>query len=94
MIIKANKKYYIYLIDRIWKMIPMYEENKKNCFKYMRSICLELSGNEDDFQEIIQIKNKINGLIIEKENVEHGLLRGTILDCVGILDKMLSNWGD
>ena len=86
-----SKKYYITLINRIWKILPIYEENQTNFYKYSKSIYLELKGNEDKYVEIEIIRNKINGLIEEDRfKIDHTIVRSTILECISVLDRMIT----
>lgn len=83
------KKYYINLINRIFNVLYIYETNISIFDEYVESLVFELSGN-DDFEEIQQIKFKLNALL--KNEVSHKDVRRVVLKSVNILDRLLSNW--
>lgn len=85
-----EKKYYICLINRIYKILPLFEESEINYKKYVEALYVELSGNHD-FQEIVQIKYKIKGLI--ELNAQHDMVRRTVFECISILDRLITMLG-
>lgn len=82
-----KKKYYIDLIGRIYKILPLYEENKNNFKIYIEGLYVEMCGNED-YSEIHQIRNKIKGLNVTEVN--HNLVRRTVFECINIVDRIIS----
>ena len=85
-----EKQYYIVLINRIYKILPLFEENMDNFKKYIQTLYVELSGNKD-FQEIVQIKYKIKGLVELEAN--HEMVRRTVFECISILDRLITMLG-
>ncbi len=82
-----DKKYYIDLIGRIYKILPLYEENENNFRIYVEGVYIEMCGN-NDFSEIKQIRNKIRGLGIA--DVSHNAVRRTVFECINIIDKIIT----
>lgn len=82
-----DKKYYVDLIGRIYKILPLYEENKDNFKIYVEGVYIEMCGN-DDFSEVKQIRNKIKGLGVA--NVGHDAVRRTVFECINIIDKIIT----
>ena len=82
-----DKKYYIDLIGRIYKILPLYEENENNFRIYVEGVYIEMCGN-NDFSEIKQIRNKIRGLGIA--DVSHNAVGRTVFECINIIDKIIT----
>lgn len=81
-----NKEYYNNLIDRIFNILYIYEENIDLFETYVKSLVFELSGNEDFF-EIQQIRFRLNALLLN--NINHEDVRKTVLKSVNIIDRII-----
>lgn len=81
-----NKEYYNNLIDRIFNILYIYEENISLFETYVKSLVFELSGNEDFF-EIQQIRFRLNALLLN--NINHEDVRKTVLKSVNIIDRII-----
>ncbi len=88
-----EKKYYILLIGRIHKIMPIYEnEGMDSFYKYISVLDIELLGN-DERTEMKQISGMIHGMV-KTPDIEHELMRRVVLRCISLLDKMLTLWED
>lgn len=85
------KEYYVQLINRIFKALRIYEDNNADFRKYLSSLVLELGGNLE-FEQLCQVKFKLNGLILN--DVKHEEVRKTVFECIDIVSKIVKNWGD
>lgn len=77
------------LIGRIYKILPIFESSRDDYMLYIDSLYRELCG-ANDRDDLIQVKNKINFLILNESC--HEVVRKTIFECINIIDKALSNW--
>ena len=57
------KKYYADLVNRVFNVLYIYENDMSAFEEYVKSLTFELSGNED-FSEIQQIRFKLNALLL------------------------------
>lgn len=84
--------YFKFLIGRVWKILPMSEENNKHLKGYMESLQRELIGNMNLVEELkydgyfITLLNKIEYLISEKYN--HEVCRKEVFECINIINKI------
>lgn len=85
------KEYYVRLINRIFKALRIYEDNNDDFKRYLSSLVIELGGNLE-FEQLCQVKFKLNSLIIN--DVKHEEVRKTIFECIDVVSKIIKNWGD
>ena len=85
------KEYYVRLINRIFKVLRIFEDNNADFKRYLSSLVLELSGNTE-FEQLCQVRFKLNALIINE--VKHEEVRKTVFECIDIVSKIVKNWGD
>lgn len=84
--------YFKFLINRVWKILPMKEENNKHLKGYMEGLQRELIGNMSLVEELkydgffITLLNKIEFLI--NEDCENGILRKEVFECIDIIEKI------
>lgn len=83
------KKYYIDLVDRVFNVLYVYENDIESFPEYVKALTFELSGN-GEFSEIQQIRFKLNALLVN--NIEHSDVRRSVLKSISLLDRILSNW--
>ena len=83
------KKYYADLVNRVFNVLYIYENDMSAFEEYVKSLTFELSGNED-FSEIQQIRFKLNALL--SNDICHSDVRRSVLKSISILDRILSNW--
>jgi hypothetical protein len=88
-VIPMIKKYYADLVNRVFNVLYVYENDIDSFETYVKSLTFELSGNED-FSEIQQIRFKLNALLLN--DIVHSDVRHAVLKSISILDKILSNW--
>lgn len=60
-----NLRYYSDLINRVFKVLCLYESNSPTYKSYVETLCFELSGNID-FAQTEQMRFKLMALIINE----------------------------
>ena len=85
-----NYKYYKNLIDRIYKVLCLCENNSQTYEQYVSTLCFELSANRD-FAEVESIRFKLQALIINKSKQKE--VRKTVFECISLVNKILNNSG-
>lgn len=89
--------YFKFLIGRVWKILPMNEENNHDLKTYMESLQRELIGNMNLVEELkydgyfITLLNKIEYLINEKYT--HEICRKEVFECISIIKKISKKYG-
>lgn len=84
--------YFDFLIDRVWKILPMREEGNTDLKKYMESLQRELIGNLHLVEELkydgdfIKIMNKIEFLI--NEEYTHEICRKEVFESISIIETL------
>ena len=90
--------YFKFLIGRVWKILPMTEEENIHLKDYMESLQRELIGNMNLVESLkydgyfITLLNKIEFLI--NEECEHQVLRKEVFECVDLINKLQSKYFD
>lgn len=90
--------YFKFLIGRVWKILPMNEEENIHLKDYMESLQRELIGNMNLVENLkydgyfITLLNKIEFLI--NEDYEHEILRKEVFECVDLIKKIQSKYFD
>lgn len=89
--------YFNFLIGRVWKILPMWEENNEDLKSYMESLQRELIGNINLVKEIkcdsyfITLLSKLEYLI--NEEYTHEICRKEVFECVDIVKKIAERYG-
>lgn len=84
--------YFNFLIGRVWKILPMWEENNKDLQSYMEGLQRELIGNMNLVEELkydgyfITLLNKLEYLI--NEEYTHDICRKEVFECIDIVEKI------
>lgn len=84
--------YFKFLIGRVWKILPMNEENNAYLQDYMEGLQRELIGNMHLVEQLkhdgyfITLLNKIEYLI--NEDYTHEICRKEVFECVEIVKKL------
>ena len=90
--------YFKFLIGRVWKILPMNEEENIHLKDYMESLQRELIGNMNLVESLkydgyfITLLNKIEFLI--NKECEHSVLRKEVFECVDLINKLQSKYFD
>lgn len=85
------KTYYVQLIDRVWFCLICFEQDTERFIPYTKTLAFELSG-DDEFKEIKRVRNLLNALTKEENELDHALVKKTIMKCTSLIDLILSNW--
>lgn len=89
--------YLKFLINRVYKILPLQEMGDPNLNIYIFSLQRELIGNLELIKamrydgEFLCLLNKIQYIIFD--NNDHGLLRKDVLDCISIIQKLQKRYG-
>lgn len=84
--------YFQFLIGRVWKILPMSEEDNKHLKDYMEGLQRELIGNMNLVEDLkydgyfITLLNKIEYLI--SEECEHETIRKEVFECIDVIKKI------
>ncbi len=84
--------YFQFLIGKVWKILPMSEEDNKNLKGYMEGLQRELIGNMNLVEDLkcdgyfITLLNKIEYLI--SEDYSHEVCRKEVFECISIIEKI------
>lgn len=88
--------YLEFLVGRVWKILPMREENNQNLQEYMEGLQRELVGNMhliDDLKYdgyFITLLNKIEFLI--NEEYTHEVCRKEVFESINIIEKISTKY--
>lgn len=88
--------YFSMLIGRVWKILPMGEENNRHLKSYMESLQRELMGNMNLVETLkydsyfISLLNKIEFLISSEYN--HKIYRKEVFECVELVKKIKTRY--
>lgn len=83
--IDVLEKNFVRLINQMWKLIPM-KENEENWEKQLDTVILEIAGLKEIFLQeplFLQLLAKLEGL--RTENIEFSLYRKTVFECISLL---------
>jgi len=81
-------KYFDKLVDSIFKILPLSEEDPLNTQKYLQSLLIELKGGSGYFSDnpyFIKIIFSLEGI---GEVTDHNVLRSKVFECISLLNKM------
>lgn len=85
-----KNKYYKSLIGKIYKILPIAEDDINESKKYLNSLLIELNGACDyiDDNYFTEIVFSLNGLL----NIEDvKIIRNKVFRCISILEKIKSD---
>lgn len=88
--------YFNFLIGRVWKILPMSEEENAHLKEYMESLQRELIGNMNLVEDLkyngyfITLLNKIEYLI--NEEYTHEICRKEVFECTSIIEKISNQY--
>lgn len=89
--------YLDFLVGRVWKILPMTEENNSSLQSYMEGLQRELIGNMNLIESLkydgyfIILLNKIEYLI--SGDYSHEICRKEVFECVNIIKKLSERYG-
>lgn len=72
------------LINQLWKLIPM-RENNEDWQKQLDTVIIEISGLNEIFtgSSFLQVLSKLEGLKIQETSFE--LYRKTVFECINLI---------
>lgn len=88
--------YFNMLVGKIWKILPMGEENNKHLKSYMESLQRELIGNMNLVETLkydsyfVTLLNKIEFMINSDYN--HEICRKEVFECIELVKKIKAKY--
>ena len=82
---QALEKNSIRLVNQLWKLIPM-RENEEDWKKQLNTLIIEIAGLGNIFSEVpqfLQLLAKLQGLLAVETSF--GVYRKTIFECISLL---------
>lgn len=81
------------LIGAIYKILPMYENHDKNLSEYLDSLCIQLLGALENFDEL-RLDNKYLSVInviqyFRTHEYDKRTCKREVLKCTNLLNKMI-----
>jgi hypothetical protein len=89
--------YLNYLIGRLYKILPIQENEPETLKPYLESLQIELVGNSDLIKQIrydakfLELLGTIQYFI--NNQCEHNVYRKEIFKCISIIKKLLKQYG-
>ena len=84
---------FLRLMNQLWKLIPM-RENGENWERQLSLVTIEIAGLGTLFRESLDftiLLSKLEGLLIEKENIDFLDYRKTVFDSINLLKGLEEN---
>jgi hypothetical protein len=95
---KLFENYLKFLINKVFKILYMQEENNPHLKKYIEGLQYELTGNLDLMEAIrydgdfLTLLNKLQFLIYNGYS-EHRIVKKTVFECISIIQKLQERYG-
>lgn len=85
---KDLNKYLDVLINKIWKIMPLMQENQENALKYIKSLNVELKGAKNYFSStyFTSIVFSIDGL--SSGITDYNVVRAKVLECINYVNRI------
>lgn len=86
---KFTEEYYSRLIGKVFKILPMFEEDNAYWKNYTESLLVELNGmnrNTEDAR-IFELINFISGLLVDIE-ISQPKVKKVVFSSISIIDKI------
>lgn len=86
------------LVDRLYKILPLYEEKNRGLFRYVQSVIFELEGFRDrypdigsmpDFESVMNTLEEISNQSI-LFSADKKLIKSEVFRIIGIIKKIIS----
>ena len=81
---------FLRLMNQLWKLIPM-RENGENWERQLSMVTIEIAGLGELFGNYLDftiLLSKLEGLLIEKDNIDFLDYRKTIFDSINLLKRL------
>lgn len=81
---------FLRLMNQLWKLIPM-RENGENWERQLSMVTIEIAGLGELFGNYLDftvLLSKLEGLLIEKNNVDFLDYRKTVFDSINLLKRL------
>ena len=81
---------FLRLMNQLWKLIPM-RENGENWERQLSMVTIEIAGVGELFGNYLDftvLLSKLEGLLIEKNNVDFLDYRKTVFDSINLLKRL------
>lgn len=86
------------LVDRLYKILPLYEERNQGLFRYVQSLIFELEGFSDrypdigsmpDFESVMNTLEEISNQSISF-SADEKLIKSEVFRIIGIIKKIIA----
>jgi len=83
--------YFRALVGKIFKILPMYEEDNATLSVYLRSLMLEMAGGSKfiDDKDILELIVNLEGMLFVKDHKE---LRSQVFKCTNICTQLANKY--
>jgi hypothetical protein len=76
------------LVGKIFKILPLLEENPVNAKKYMLTIINELEGATNNYNDDSYLVSTLFGLQGIKSVTDYNICRKTVFDCINNINNL------
>jgi hypothetical protein len=76
------------LVGKIFKILPLLEENPVNAKKYLNSLTIELDGMTKNYSDDSYIVSTLFSLQGIKSITDYNICRKTVFDCLDNINKL------
>ena len=80
------------LTNRLWKLIPM-RENEEDWHKQLMTVIIDIAGKDEIFlhnSHVLQLLSKLEGLRVS-EDIEFNIYRKTVFECINLINEVDKN---
>lgn len=90
--------YMKYLTDRVYKILPMQEENVLTIVEYMNDLCEELLGNSELINSLkkdglfLSLMGNIQYLIKDNNYTDHKMCKKKVFNSISIIEKLIRKY--
>lgn len=99
---KAFSEYEANLVDRIYKILPLFEEKNEGLFPYVQSLIYELNGlfwtieelNSSNYIILLATLESISDDCLFNDELNHGVIKREVFKCLELVKKMAPQGGE
>lgn len=105
-VFQDEDKYYHHLTNKLYKILPLFEEKNEYLYKHIQTTIFELEGAEHVFVEcdghrveyfdILETLYKLNDLLSPplSEKISHDLIKTQVFKCTGLVKRLYEGIDD
>ena len=90
--------YMKYLTDRVYKILPMSEENVGTIVEYMNDLCEEMIGNYELIESLkedglfLSLMGNIQYLIKDENYMVHKICKKKVFNSISTIEKLINKY--